>query len=58
MSQYFELFILSETLNKRPYLMIIRDNFFQFFIKTYVVTPHLNHLVETFHIRGHNIEIQ
>ena len=27
--------------------MIIRDNFYQFYLKTYVVTPHLNRLNET-----------
>ena len=38
--------------------MIIKDNFCQFCIKTYVVTPHLNRLNETVHMRGHNIWIQ
>ena len=35
--------------------MIIRDNFCEFCIKTYVVTPHLNRLDETIQMRGHNI---
>ena len=29
-------------LDKREYLGIIRDNFCQFWMKTYVVNPHLN----------------
>ena len=35
--------------------MIIRDNFCEFCIKTYVVTPHLNSLDETVQMRGRNI---
>ena len=35
--------------------MIIRDNFCYFCIKTYVVIPHLNRLIETVQMRGHNI---
>ena len=35
--------------------MIIKDNFFYFSSKPYVVTAHLNHLVETVQMRGHNI---
>ena len=42
-------------LNKREYMMIIRDNFCLFFIKTYVVTPHLNRLDEVVQMRRHNI---
>ena len=38
--------------------MIIRDNFYQFYIKQYIVTPHLNRLVETIQMRGHNICFQ
>ena len=38
--------------------MIIWDNFFQFYIKTYVVTPHLKRLDETVQMRGHNIWFQ
>ena len=34
-------------LDKGEYLVIIRDNFCKFCKKTYVVTPHLNHLDET-----------
>ena len=37
--------------------MIIRDNFYKFCIKHYVVTPHLNHLEETVQMRGHNIMV-
>ena len=40
------------------YLMIIRDNFCKFCIKTYVVTPHLNHLKKTVQMKGHNIWFQ
>ena len=42
-------------LDKREYLVIIRDNFCEFCIKTYVVTPHLNHLQETVQMRGYSI---
>ena len=31
--------------------MILRDNFYQFCIETYAVTPHLNRLDETVQIR-------
>ena len=41
--------------DKREYLVIIRDNFCQSCIKTYVVTPNLNRLVETVQMRGHII---
>ena len=40
-------------LDKR--LMIIQDNFLIFSMKPYVVTPQLNRLDETVHMRGHNI---
>ena len=43
-------------LDKREYLVIIGDNFCKFFIKTYVVTPHLNRLDKTVQMRGHNIQ--
>ena len=39
----------------REHLVIIRDNFCYFCIKTYVVTPHLNRLDKTGQMRGHNI---
>ena len=45
----------SRDLDKREYLVIIRDNFCKFCIKTFVVTPHLNRLDETVQMRGHNI---
>ena len=45
-------------LDKREYLVIIRDIFCQFCIKTYVVTPHLNHLDMAVQMRGHNIWFQ
>ena len=35
--------------------MIIIDNFCQFWMKSYVVTSHLNRLGETVQMRGHNI---
>ena len=41
-------------LDKREYLVIMRDNFW-YCIKTYVVTPHLNRLNQTVQMRGHNI---
>ena len=37
--------------------MIIRDNFCSFCVKTYVVIPHLNSLIETVQMRGHNIMV-
>ena len=36
-------------------MVIIRDNFCSFCIKTYVVTTHLNRLVETVQMMGHVI---
>ena len=47
--------VFSRAVDKREYLVIIRDNFCYFFLKTYVVTPHLNRLDETVQMRGHNI---
>ena len=38
--------------------MIVWDNICQFCTKNDVVTPHLNRLVETVQIRGHNIWFQ
>ena len=38
--------------------MIIRDNFCQFFTKTYVMTPYLNRLIASAQMRGHNIWFQ
>ena len=35
--------------------MIIRYNFCKFYVKTYVVTPHLKCLIETVQIRGNNV---
>ena len=46
------------TLDKREYLMIMKARFCKFCIKTYVVTPHLNCVVETVQMRGHNIWFQ
>ena len=46
---------LFSALDKREYLMIIRDNFCEFFIKTYIVTPHLNRLIKAVQVRGHNV---
>ena len=37
----------SRALDKREFLVIIKDNFCYFCIKTYVVTPHLKRLNET-----------
>ena len=42
-------------LDKREYLMIIRDDFSYFTRKPYVVTPHLNCLIEMVQRMGHNI---
>ena len=36
-------------------MVIIKDDFCQFCIKTYIVTPHPNRLNEMVLIRGHNI---
>ena len=35
--------------------MIIRDNFLKYYIKTFVVTTHLNRLIEAVQMRGHNL---
>ena len=43
----------TRALDKREYL--IDNNFCNFSSKQYVVTPHLNHLVEMVQMRGHNI---
>ena len=45
----------NRALDKRGYLVIIRDKFCTFCIKIYVVTPHLNRLIETVQMRGHII---
>ena len=42
-------------LDKREYLVIFRNKFCLFCIKTYVLTPHLNRLSETVQMMGHNI---
>ena len=41
----------NRAVDKRKYLMII----FLISLKPYVVTPHLNRLIETVQMRGHNI---
>ena len=41
--------------DKRKYLKIISANFSYFSFKPYVVTPHLNRLIETVQMRGHNL---
>ena len=38
--------------------MIIRDNFVNSALKTYVVTLHLNCLDQTVHMRGHNMQFR
>ena len=43
---------------QREYLIIIRDNFLSFCIKTYVVMPHLKRIVETVQMRNHNVWFQ
>ena len=50
-----DLLTLFRALDKREYLVIIRDNFCLFCFEPYVVTPHLNRLDETVQMRGHNI---
>ena len=42
------------TLDKREYLVIIRNNFLLILHKTYVVTPPLNCLDKMVQMRGHN----
>ena len=39
--------IIYRALDKREFLVIIRDNFSYFSLKPYLVTPHLNRLIET-----------
>ena len=53
-----QIFRVYRALDKREYLVIIRDNFCLFCIKSYVVTLHLNRLDETVQMRGHNIWFQ
>ena len=43
-----------KALDKRV-LVIIRGTFLSILQKTYVVTSHLNNLIETVQMRGHNI---
>ena len=45
----------SRALDKREYFEELRDNFSYFSSKPYVMTPHLNCLIETVQMRGHNI---
>ena len=45
----------TRALDKREYMMKFRDIFSYFSMKPYVVTPHLNCLVKTVQMRGHNI---
>ena len=51
----FHLNYIRGLLDKREYLMITRDDFSYFSLKSYVVTPHLNCLVKTVQMMGHNI---
>ena len=52
----------TETLNrapdKREYSMIIEGQFSYLTLKLYVVAPHLNRLIETVQMRGHDIWFQ
>ena len=43
-------------LDKREYLMIMQHIFSYFSMKLYAVTPHLNRLVETVQMMGHNTD--
>ena len=36
-------------------MRVFDDNFSYFSLKPYVVTPHLNHLIEMVQMRGHNV---
>ena len=50
--QYLKYMYLLRAVDKEYlYLVIIRNTFCQFCIKTYVVTPHLNRLAETVQMR-------
>ena len=49
---------LFRVLDKSEYLVIIRENFCRFCLKTYIVTPHLTPLDETVQMRSHNIWFQ
>ena len=49
------LHMMTSELDKREYLMIIEGQFFLFLIETIVVTPHLNCLIMTVQMSGHNI---
>ena len=50
--------VWSRALDKREYLMIIKDNFCYFCIKTYVVTLHRNRLIKSVQMRVHIIWFQ
>ena len=47
--------MMDRALDKKEYLMIIKDFFSYFSLKLYVMTPHLNHLDETVQMRDHNM---
>ena len=47
--------MMNRALDKKKYLMIMRDVFSYFSFKLYVMTPHLNRLDETVQMRDHNI---
>ena len=46
--------LITRAVDKRRYLMII-EGCFSYLLKSYVVTTHLNRLVETVQMRGHTI---
>ena len=48
----------SRALDKREYLLINKDNFCHFYIKTDIVTPHLNHLDKKVQMKGHNVRFK
>ena len=52
---FIEIIMSNRAVDKLEYLVIIRDNFCSFCIKSYVVTPHLNRLDETVQMRGHKV---
>ena len=56
MSRSFSTHRYIRAVEKKEYLMIIRDDFVSSAEKhNYVVTPHLNRLDETIQMRVHNI---
>ena len=49
------LWLVFRLFNLMGRVLVYDDNFSNFSSKLYVVTPHLNRLIETVQLKGHNI---